>query len=149
VNFTTLYEDGSRHEVDSIAVEHANFGVIDIDNIKDELARTAHLYEQYTNKLINTRLAEMRAEVAYEDARLGADRAVRLAYESNGLKKPAEEQIKNEVRAHPDVVNAAAVLQHATQECLVAKHVIDVLARRDGAARTIAALIKAELHALD
>jgi hypothetical protein len=144
---TTVYNNGERS--DSELTIHANFGLIDIDDIKNELARTAHLYEQHTNNLINTRLEEMRAEAAHDETRVYADRAIRAAYEAGGLKKPAEEQIKNEVRAHPEVVLAADKLARASEACLVAKHVIDALSKRDGAARTIAALIKAELHALD
>lgn len=140
---------GGEWEADDGAQTFVNFGLIDINNIKDELARTAHLYEQHTNALINSRLAEMAAEAAYDDIKVAADRTIRAAYESSGLKKPSEENLKTEVRAHPDVVDAAEKLQQASRACLIAKHVIDVLSKRDGAARTIAALTKAELNALD
>ena len=148
MNIETLYADGTT-DTNAFAAETLSTGVIDIERIKDEVARTAELFEEHTNKLMLARLAEMRAEHSYETAKLHADLEIRRGYELAGIKKPAEDAIKNEVRMHPTVVAAGNALASAAEVSMLAKYRVESLARRDGAARTIASLIKAELNALD
>ena len=120
---------------------------IDINNIKDELVSIADVFDSYTKTYIHAKLAEQQAAFELERTRDQVELSLREMYAMG--KKPAEDQIKLEVRMDPRVAAAAEVYNAAESALTVAKHNVEIVSKREGITRTLASLIKAELNSLD
>lgn len=122
---------------------------LDITKIKDDLVRAEADYRRLTFDLLRCKLAEIRAAGALSVTQTNVEIALRNSYEAAGGKKPTEAAIKADVLIHPDVVAAAEAATDASNRTLVAKAKVDVVAKRESIARSIASLLKAELNSLD
>lgn len=120
---------------------------IDINNIKDELVTIADVYDTYTKALIEAKLMEQEAAYTLDRTRDTVELALREMYSMG--KKPAEDQIKLEVRMDPRVVHATDEYQAAEKALTAARFNVDIVSKREGITRTLASLIKAELNSLD
>lgn len=120
---------------------------IDINNIKDELVSIADVFDRYTKVLIKAKLEEQAAAFELERTRDQVELSLREMYSMG--KKPAEDQIKLEVRMDPRVLAAAEVYSAAETALTAAKYNVEIVSKREGITRTLASLIKAELNSLD
>jgi hypothetical protein len=120
---------------------------IDINQIKDELVSMADMFDRYTRIMLEAKLREQKAAYNLDRTRDSVEMNLREMYSMG--KKPAEDQIKLEVRMDPRVVSAAEEYQAAETALTAAKYNVDIVARREGITRTLASLIKAELNSLD
>jgi len=120
---------------------------IDINMIKDELVSMADMFDRYTRILLEAKLHEQQAAYKLDRTRDSVELSLREMYSMG--KKPAEDQIKLEVRMDPRVVAAAEEYQAAETALTAAKYNVDIVSKREGITRTLASLIKAELNSLD
>lgn len=120
---------------------------IDINNIKDELVSSADVFDRYTKVLIEAKLREQAAAFELDRTRDQVELSLREMYSMG--KKPAEDQIKLEVRMDPRVLAAAEVYSVAESSLTEAKYNVEIVSKREGLTRTLASLIKAELNSLD
>ncbi len=120
---------------------------IDINNIKDELVSIADVFDRYTKVLIEAKLREQAAAFELDRTRDQVELSLREMYAMG--KKPAEDQIKLEVRMDPRVLAAGEVYNEAETALTAARYNVDIVSKREGITRTLASLIKAELNSLD
>ena len=120
---------------------------IDINLIKDELVSMADMFDRYTRVLLEAKLHEQQASYKLDRTRDSVELSLREMYSMG--KKPAEDQIKLEVRMDPRVVAATEEYQAAETALTAAKYNVDIVSKREGITRTLASLIKAELNSLD
>ncbi len=120
---------------------------IDINMIKDELVSMADMFDRYTRILLEAKLHEQQAAYKLDRTRDSVELSLREMYSMG--RKPAEDQIKLEVRMDPRVVAAAEEYQAAETALTAAKYNVDIVSKREGITRTLASLIKAELNSLD
>lgn len=120
---------------------------IDINLIKDELVSMADMFDRYTRVLLEAKLHEQQAAYKLDRVRDSVELSLREMYSMG--RKPAEDQIKLEVRMDPRVVAATEEYQAAETALTAAKYNVDIVSKREGITRTLASLIKAELNSLD
>lgn len=129
--------------------ELLNMADIDLVRIKDDLVDAEARYRRLTFDLLRAKLEEIRTHGVLEHLKIEVESIIRGVYDAGGMKKPTEAAIKGEVLLHEHVVAAADAAADAVKRVLVAKAKVDVVAKRESIARTLASLIKAELNSLD